>query len=141
MDNDKVILRTYNRVWKYERKIYTLDTVRLPVPINPSDAIYFILGLLITIMLIKLMPFLNAIPFILRYTILPYGIMKFLTKKKFDGKLPHMFLKSYIEFMQLPARISKFQGGTEFKKGKFTKVVYRKRKIINATEILLKKGA
>lgn len=139
MDNDKVVLRTYNRVWKYERKIYSLDTVRLPVPINPGDAIYFIIGLLITVLLLKLLPFLNVVPLILRYTLLPYGVMKFLTKKKFDGKLPHLFVKAYIEYVQLPKKISRFQGHAGYGKGKFTNIVFRGKKIINITDNLLKK--
>lgn len=140
MDNEKIILRTYNRVWKYDRKIYALDSVRLPFPINPGDAIYFIIGLLITSILLKLLPFLNVIPFILRYSLLPYGLMKFLTKKKFDGKLPHMFLKGYMDYLQLPKIIARFGSGETYKKGDFTKVIYRKAKIVDITETLIQGG-
>lgn len=140
LDNGKVILRTYNRIWKYERKIYALDNVRLPIPINPGEAVYFIIGLFITIFLLKILTFLNVIPFILRYTLLPYGLMKFLTKKKFDGKLPHMFLKGYFEYIQLPKVISRFQPGEVYKGGQFTQVIYRGKEIINVTETLMKKG-
>lgn len=130
---EQKILRTYNKMWKFERKIYAVDDVRLPVPINPDEALYFVIGFLITLGLLKVLPVLNGIPFIIRYLAIPYGLMKFLTKKKFDGKLPHKFVLGYIDYMGLPKRVARFQGAEGYKKGHFTPVVYRSLEIVNLT--------
>lgn len=140
MEKEKVVLRTYNSTWKFERKIYAIDKIRLLVPVNVDNAAYLILGLLITVLLLKIFPFLNGIPFIIRYILLPYGLMKFLTKKKFDGKLPHRFLIGYLEYLALPKAFSRFQDGREYKKGRFTAVAWRGKEIIDMTELLTKRG-
>lgn len=140
MEKEKVVLRTYNSTWKFERKIYAIDKIRLLVPINIDDAAYLILGLLITILLLKVFPFLNEIPFIIRYVLLPWGLMKFLTKKKFDGKLPHRFLLGYLEYLTLPKAFSRFQDSGKYKKGRFTDVAWRGKEILDVTELLTKKG-
>lgn len=132
-------LRTYNKMWKFERKIYAIDNYKLPIPINPDEIVYLAIGCLITLLLLKVLPFLNAVPFILRYVALPYGLMKFLTKKKFDGKLPHKFIIGYIDYMGLPKRIARFKPAQSYKSGYFMSVVYRKKKIINLTEEITKK--
>lgn len=140
MEKEKVVLRTYNSTWKFERKIYAIDKIRLLVPINIDDAAYLLIGLLITILLLKIFPFLNQIPFIIRYVLLPWGLMKFLTKKKFDGKLPHRFLLGYLEYLTLPKAFSRFQDSGKYKKGRFTGVAWRGKEIIDMTELLTKKG-
>ena len=139
MEKEKIVLRAYNHAWKYERKLYAFDKIRLPVPINVDDAAYLALGFFITVLLLKIVPFLNGIPFIIRYILLPYGLMKFLTKKKFDGKLPHKFLMGYLEYLTLPKSFSRFQNCPEYKKGRFTSVAFRGKEIVNLTEMLTKK--
>ena len=139
MENEKVILRSYNRAWKYERKIYAVDKLRLIIPVGVDEATYFAVGLLITILLLKVFPFLNGIPFVFRYILLPYGLMKLLTKKKFDGKMAHKFLLEYIEYLMLPKVFSRFEPCVEYKKGRFTSVVYRGKEIVNLMEQLPKK--
>ncbi len=134
-----IILRTYNKMWKFERKLYAIDDIKLPVPINQDEIIYLAIGFLITLLILKVLPFLNAVPFIVRYIALPYGLMKFLTKKKFDGKLPHKFVLGYIDYMGLPKRIARFKPAQMYKLGYFTSVVYRKKNIINLTEEITKK--
>ena len=139
MEKDKIVLRTYNSTWKFEHKLYAIDKIRLPVPINMDDAAYLIVGLLITILLLKIFPFLNGIPFVVRYVLLPYGLMKFLTKKKFDGKLPHKFLIGYLEYLTISKAFSRFQNCREYKRGRFTSIAFRSKEIVNVTEMLTKK--
>ena len=140
MEKKNNILRTYYRIWKYEKKIYAIDKIRLLIPVSVDDATYLVLGLLITMLLLKIFPFLNGIPFIIRYVLLPYGLMKFLTKKKFDGKLPHKFLLGYFEYLTLPKAFSRFESSREYKKGRFTSVAFRGKEIVNVTEMLKKGG-
>ena len=57
--NDYTVLRTYKSIWKYERKIYSLENIRLLVPVRPSEVLFFGVGLPITNILYKTVP-LNA---------------------------------------------------------------------------------
>lgn len=134
------ILRTYNKAWRFERKIYGIDNIRLPFPINPDELVYFVIGILIVYGIFKALPFLDGIPVIIRYGIFPYILMKFLSKKKFDGKSPHKFLIAYIDYFFMPKKISRFQGSTSYKKGRFTPVVYRMKQIVNLTDQAINKG-
>lgn len=135
---EKVLLRTYNKAWKFERKVYAIDNIRLPFPVNPDEIIYLVIGFLFTLFLLKVFPFLNGIPFIVRYLVLPYALMKFLTKKKFDGKLPHLFLIGYLDYMGLPKKIARFQAVKTYRQGKFSSVVFRKAEIVNLTNEVLR---
>lgn len=138
---EKVILRTYSKTWHFERKIYAIDRIRLLVPVAVNDALYFVLGLLITLALLKIFPVLNGIPAVIRYGLIPYGLMKFLTKKKFDGKMPHMFLIAYLSYLVTPKIIARYQSVKEYKRGRFcTPVIYRSKKVIDITSSLLEKS-
>lgn len=132
-------LRTYGKMWKFERKIYAIGDIRMPVPVNPDEAVYFVAGILLTIGLAKILPFVNSIPFIVRYGAIPYGIMKFMTKKKFDGKLPHRFLIGMIDYIGQPKCFARFQAKESYKPIAFNPIVYRKTEYINLTEQALKK--
>lgn len=139
MEDGKVLLRSYNRAWKYERKIYAIDKLRLIIPIAVEELEYFVVGLLLTLMLLKILPFLNELPFIIRFLLLPYGLMKFLTKKKFDGKPAHKFLIGYVQYLMLPNAFSRFEPYLKYKKGRFTSVAYRGKEIVNIMEQMTKK--
>ncbi len=134
-----IVLRTYGKMWKFERKIYAIDDVKLPIPINPDEGVYFLIGLLITIILLKVLPFLSAIPFFIKYLAIPYGLMKFLTKKKFDGKLPHKFLLGYLDYIGQPKQLARFQPAKKYKKACFAAVIYRRTEIVNLTDMITRK--
>lgn len=134
------VLRTYGKMWKFERKIYAVGDIRLPVPVNPDEAVYFVLSLLIVIGVSKYLSFLSIIPAVLRYVVIPYLVMKVMTKKKFDGKLPHRFLIGCIDYIGQPKRFSRFQAKETYKDLKFNPIVYRKTEYLNLTEQALKKS-
>ena len=37
----KINLRTYNKVWKIENRIYAIQNIVLPVPVSPREVLYF----------------------------------------------------------------------------------------------------
>ena len=140
MEKDRIILRTYGNVWKFQRKIYSIDKIRLIVPIDPQELGYFIVGVGMTTVFFKILPFLNSIPVMIRYGLIPFVIMKFLTKKKLDGKLPHKFLYGYLKYKIEPKEYARFMPVARYKKGKFrTTVSYRNTVIVNMTEKYLNK--
>lgn len=138
-DREYVILRTYKSVWKVPKKIYSIDNIKLLFPINPEEMLYFLVSEAIAFILFKILPFLNGLPFILKYAALPYGIMKFLTKQKLDGKLPHKFFIDYLIFVFSPKKGARYQDIQPYKSMKFvTPIVARDIEIINRTEQALK---
>lgn len=128
------VLRTYKSIWKYERKIYSLENIKLLVPVRPSEVLFFGVGLLITYFLCKMVLFLHSVPFIFRYVLIPFGIMKFLTKKRLDGKMPHRFLIGYFSYLAMPKEIARFQPAKKPKAIAFTPVIFRQQTIVNITE-------
>lgn len=134
------ILRTYGKMWKFERKIYAIGDIKMPVPVNPDEAVYFVAGVLMIVGLAKIVPIVNSIPFIVKYVAIPYGLMKFMTKKKFDGKLPHRFLIGMIDYIGQPKCFARFQEKESYKPIVFKPIVYRKIEYVNLTEQALNKS-
>lgn len=134
-DRDTIILRTYNKTWRFEHKIYAIDKYRLPIAINPSELVYFVLAILFVVFIQKVLPPVRLIPFFIKYGIFPYAMMKLLVKKKFDGKYPHQFLAAYLDYISQPQIMARFKGIERHKPGTFTNVIYRKPMIVNMLAI------
>lgn len=135
MDDDvKVVLRTYNSVWKIPRWLYSIDKIKLWVPIDQNQAIYFCASVAITFLLLKIIPFLNALPFVFKYIAIPYGLMKFFTKQKLDGKLPHKFFLDYLSYKIMTKTSERFTEVKSLKKVVFsTPVMFRMPEVVNVT--------
>lgn len=97
--SNKIIIDSYSKVFKIEKKIYALQNIRLPVPVKPMEVFFFILGMGIVLILSTLIPLMDSIPLlnvpVLRYIALPYGFMYFVLRKKFDGKNPIKFILDF----------------------------------------------
>ncbi len=138
-NRDYVILRTYRNVWKIDRKIYSLEGLKLPFPLNLNELMYFIVSIIITYIIISFIPFIGKAHFIFKYFLIPYGIMKFLTKQKLDGKYPHKYFFDMGQYLLLPKRYNRFRPVISLKKVKFiSKIGYRRPIIIDKTETVLK---
>lgn len=108
-ERKEVILRTYKNVWKFEREIYSIEGIKLLLPVKPNEVLYFLISVVITIVIVRLIPFIDRINFVVKYGFLPYGIMKFLTKQKLDGKLPHKFFLDFLIFKLSPRQLERFR--------------------------------
>lgn len=99
MSKSNIIIDSYSKVFKVEKKIYALQNIRLPVPVKPMEVFFFFLGVGIVFILSALIPLMNSIPLlsvpVIRYLGLPYGFMYFILRKKFDGKNPIKFILDY----------------------------------------------
>lgn len=91
MEKKKVKIFSYTKVWRVEKKIYSISNKPLPRPINPYDLLAFAGVVLFMIILEHILPFMTAIPTVIRYVGIPYMIVVYLTKKKLDGKNPIMY--------------------------------------------------
>jgi len=97
MNNNKEILKTYNHIWKVPFKIYSIDSIRLAVPINPWDAVYYMVGLTIAVTLDFIYP--GDIEFMWKFVVIPIAVRFALAKVKLDGKKPHKFFWSTFLYM------------------------------------------
>lgn len=139
-DERIIVLRSYATVWKYEKKLYSIDSLKLWVPVAANDMLFFVVGLVFMVILSKI-PIVTAIPWVLRYGVIPFLVMKFFTKMKFDGKSPHKFALGYLEYILLPAHLSRFQGCSDYAKGCFRQeILFRGAEIINVIDARLKRG-
>lgn len=91
MEDKKITIYSYTKVWKIEKKMYRLVNIPLPVPVNPFDLLYFVIVFVFMVILGKLVPFIAAIPVVIRCIAIPYFITGVLMKKKLDGKNPIKF--------------------------------------------------
>lgn len=98
-ENKKIRLFSYNKVWKFEKKIYAIMNLVLPVPISTNDALYFGFSFAVMYIMGRMLPLVESIPAAIRCLIIPYGMMKFLTKKKLDGKNPIKYFCGYLYYI------------------------------------------
>lgn len=137
-EDNYVVLRTYRSVWNFERKIHSFEGIKLLIPVNINDAIYFVIGVAIMAVLSRILPFLVKVNWVVRYLIAPFGIMKYLTKQKLDGKYPHKFFCDLLIYVASPKKYYRFKPKEEYKKRiTFTPVSMRKTLIVNKTELAL----
>lgn len=92
-------LYSYERIWKVEKKIYSIQNIHLPAPIKPVELGYFLLVAAIVFILGRILPFLVPVPPVLKYVVLPVGLTKFFMKKKLDGKSPPKFFIDYLIYL------------------------------------------
>lgn len=102
MEADKpstITLYSYSKVWKIEKKIYSIQNLTLPVPIDPWQILYFAGTWIICSVIFGVIPGFTKIPVVLRSIALPYGISKFLMTKKLDGKNPLRYILGVVIFL------------------------------------------
>lgn len=139
-EHNEIVLRTYGSVWNIDRKLYSIEGLKLPFPIILNEFIYFLISAGITILLIKIFPFLNNLNWTIKFCVIPIGIMKALTSIKLDGKPAHKFIFDYIIFFFSPKKHCKFRPIDPIvnNKVKFDcTVMFKKQKIINKTDLAM----
>ena len=108
-EKEYVILRTYKSVWSFERKIHSIEGLKLLIPVSINDALYFGVGLLLSLLMTKIIPLFSRINWVVRFGIIPFGLMKYLTKQKLDGKYPHKFFFDFFVYLMSPKKFYKFK--------------------------------
>lgn len=125
-ERDFVILRTYEHVWNTPFKIYSIENIKLWVPINPWDLLYIGGGVLLSFILDRVLPFYGYLPFIVKYIVVPYLFKLFLSKVKLDGKRPHKFFFDYLVYLVSSKEFERFQSVDRRVKIRFaTPVIFR----------------
>lgn len=99
MEEKKITIYSYTKVWKVEKRIYALYGLTLPRPVNPYDLLAAVGVALVIYVVGLIIPIITAIPAIIRLGVFPYFIAGYLMKKKLDGKTPIKFVKGYIVYL------------------------------------------
>ena len=94
---NRIRIYSYSKVWNTESRIYAIHSVVLPVPVKPRELLYFFIVAVVVLILSSIIPFFSVIPVVVRFLAIPYLAMKFLVKKKLDGKAPQKYFIGYIK--------------------------------------------
>lgn len=95
----KITLYSYAKAWKVEKKIYNIQNIILPAPVNVWDAFYFGIAFLMMYFLQKMFPVLTTVPAIIRLGGIPFGVMYYTRKVKLDGKNPLKYFAGYFMYL------------------------------------------
>lgn len=97
----KLEIRSYQKLWKWNMKIYALSKdLPLPRAIPIKWGLCLLTGLGIAALFSRI-PSFRQIPTALRYGALPFGIAKLLDSVKLDGKNPVLFFGGLLRFWLL----------------------------------------
>lgn len=93
------IMRSYSKLWSFEKKMYTLFDKPLWVPVSGREVGYFTVIIAAVYVLSRLVPLFRLLPPVIRYAAIPFLITQFLMKKKLDGKNPAAFFRDWVIFI------------------------------------------
>ena len=96
-DDNFVLVRSYRKVWKFDKAIYSIYNVRLPMPVYRMEIGGFLFFMGLFYVLNKLFLFITPIPSVLKYFVFPYLLAKLIVRTKVDGKNPALFFVDYIK--------------------------------------------
>ena len=97
--SEKITLYSYHKIWKIEKKIYAIQNIVLPIPIDPWELLYFGATWVVCNVIFGLLPGVSNIPVMIRSIMLPFAISKFLMTKQLDGKNPLRYMLGVITFL------------------------------------------
>ncbi|CAI6329519.1 hypothetical protein NRS6107_21090 (plasmid) [Bacillus subtilis] len=107
-ENGHVYVRTYKRVWRFERFFYSFDRFKLPRPVTWWQLWYFIVCFVLIIVIDRNTPLLSwSSSILLKYIGVPAAMAYFLSKIKVDGRTPHKWLYVQIKYLLLPKSYSR----------------------------------
>lgn len=98
-ERPRVRVYSYRKVWHIEKKIYAIQNIALPFPVNPYDFLEFCLVAGAMLLLGRIFPALKVIPGVLRYGALPYVVVRYLMKIRMDGKNPIKYFMGLIPYL------------------------------------------
>lgn len=98
MESRRVAIRSYNKVWKIENRIYAIQNIILPVPVSPREVGYFFLVAGSVFLLGLFVPVVLHIPSVIRFLVIPIATTQFFLKKKLDGKMPPKYFISWVRY-------------------------------------------
>lgn len=108
MQENKLRLRTYRQVWRLEQVIYQIERVRLPFPVTFRQIGIFG-AVLLGMAALSRLPLIGAASPVLRYALIPGLAAWYLTSQRLDGKPPHRWVWSMLQYWSAPKRLSRLR--------------------------------
>ena len=121
-------VKVYTPLMRFEKMLFAIQDVKLPIPMTQRQIIIFGGSCLALIIFINL----PGLRFMKQYwlidAVIPIAITWFLTKFKFDGKMPHIYARDYLlyklssgiynryEKVEKPAKY-RYKGVVTYRKG------------------------
>lgn len=102
-------VRTYNNLWKVDKRMYRLGDYSLSRPPLYSQIAFFIVGEIITIAILAVFGANNYDGLLVKYVGAPLGFCMFMSKVKFDGKRPDRYFKSLLRFYFSPHLLCRYE--------------------------------
>lgn len=109
MSYDPLVVRSYRRVFRIERRIHRIDRFLLPVPGGlPLRGVLYFLGALLALLALALLPgveaLLERVPAPVRYAVLPAALAVLGTQVAPDGRSAHRFALAWLAHRVRPRR-------------------------------------
>lgn len=109
MSGDELVVRSYRRVFRIERRIHRIDRFLLPVPGGlPLRGLLYFLGALVALLALGLLPglgpVLGLVPAPLRYAVVPAGLAVLGSQAAPDGRSAHRFALAWLRYRLRPRR-------------------------------------
>lgn len=102
-------IRIYNRVFRIEKTIYSIQGINLPRPVSYRQIGFFLIGLFLMLIL-NLFPPIKWVDYnLVKFVGFPLLFTWFFTHKKLDGKAPHRFIIRYIEHLLSAHHFARYQ--------------------------------
>jgi hypothetical protein len=121
----KITIRTYASIWNIQTKIYSIDNIKLIVPVSIWNVLYYMIGFVI----ITAVDHVVNVPGFIRFGLFPMFFVFVLTKVKLDGKKPHKFFIGLFRYILNPKEYEFFRAKTNNQlKGFNDKVYFRRSK-------------
>jgi len=131
------VVRSYAKIWTMPLKIYAIEKTKLIVPVSLWDALFFIIWELIFLTINYLVPPFHDFPNTLKFGLIPYLLMKFMSMVRLEGKQPHKYFFDLLVFLILPKKYEYFEASNN----KLKRFNFNNTKIYFATyDIKHKKG-
>ena len=99
--SDRLIVRSYRRVFEVDRRIYRVDRWVLPVPGGvPLRGVVYFMGALLCVLAAQRLPVIGALvsgvspP--LRFVVAPFGVALLGTQAAPDGRATHRFARDWL---------------------------------------------
>ena len=115
MANDRptLTIRSFRLAFVLERRIHKIDRFRLPLPYGlPLRSLAYAIAALAVVVVLSALPVmapvLNALPWPVRFGVLPIGIAQILTQLQVDGRPAHEVLAAWLRLRLGPRRVVAF---------------------------------
>lgn len=125
MERQTIKIRTFNKIWRVQFKLYNIDNIKLPFAVSLWDIVLIAIGICISLIIHNIINIDYFGKAIVKYCFLPLGIRFVLTKFQLDGKKAHKYFLDMLIFFIKPKTYERFKAVKRDKLQGFKKSFYK----------------